>query len=268
MNNRIIELFARKQKDILNVYCTAGYPGLNDISDIICELDKSGVDLVEIGMPYSDPIADGPTIQMSNGIALNNGITLEGLFEQLKDIRTRTEVPLILMGYINPVLQYGLERFCKDAQAVGIDGVILPDLPMREYEMMYASLFEECNLSHVFLITPQTSEQRIRKIDELTKGFIYMVSSDSTTGKTHQLTENQINYFGRIADMQLKNPKLIGFGISDHQSFSQACTYSNGAIIGSAFIKAIKDKSGEELNMSIRQFVSSILNSQSIATNS
>ncbi|MEM6765403.1 MAG: tryptophan synthase subunit alpha [Bacteroidota bacterium] len=268
MNNRIIDLFARKREHILNIYCTAGYPGLHDISDIIVELDKAGVDLVEIGMPYSDPIADGPTIQMSNGIALANGISLEGLFEQLSDIRAKTQVPLILMGYINPVLQYGLEKFCRDAQAVGIDGVILPDLPLREYEMMYASLFEECNLSHVFLITPQTSEERIRKIDELTKGFIYMVSSDSTTGKTHQLSENQITYFKRIVDMSLKNPRLIGFGISDHQSFSQACTYSQGAIIGSAFIKAIEGKSGEELKTSISRFVASILNAHSIPANS
>ena len=256
MNNRILGLFARKQKELLNIYCTAGYPSLEDTPKVIKALANAGVDLIEIGMPFSDPIADGPTIQVSNQQALDNGMNLEALFDQLHGIRQEVEVPLILMGYINPVLQMGMERFCQKAAEVGIDGLILPDVPMYEYEQFYKSLFDSYNLSNIFLISPQTSEERIRKIDELSQGFIYMVSTDSTTGKTQDISDNQRTYFERIQAMQLRNPRLIGFGIHDHTTYATACQYANGAIIGSAFIKAIKNS--QDLEGDIHTFVQKI----------
>lgn len=256
MNNRIIELFQRKQGNILNIYCTAGYPNLGDTPTIIRSLAKAGVDLIEIGMPFSDPIADGPTIQASNQQALNNGMTLEILFQQLQGIRKEVEVPLILMGYINPVLQYGMERFCKDAAAVGIDGLILPDVPMYEYQQFYKALFDAYNLSNIFLISPQTSTERIQLIDQLSEGFIYMVSTNSTTGKTQDISATQQAYFERISQLDLKNPRLIGFGIHNHETYQAACNYSHGAIIGSAFIKAIGE--GNQLEEEIGGFVKSI----------
>ena len=239
MNNRLVKLFQDKHEDILNVYCTAGFPNLHDTPTVIEGLAKAGVDIVEIGMPFSDPIADGPTIQASNQQALENGMNLELLFEQLENIREKVDIPLILMGYINPVIQYGIEKFCKKASEIGIDGFILPDIPIREYELNYKTLFEHYGISNIFLITPQTSEERIKKIDALTNGFIYMVSTDSTTGKTRDISESQMNYFQRIAALELKNPRLIGFGIHDHATYSTASQYANGVIIGSAFIKAI-----------------------------
>ncbi len=255
--NAINKLFQDKKKDILSVYFTAGFPTLNDTNTIISELEKNGVDMIEIGMPFSDPLADGPTIQRSSEIALENGMTIKLLFQQLQNFRNVTsEIPLILMGYLNPVLQYGVEKFCKDASSLGISGLIIPDLPMQEYLDEYKSIFEKYNLKNIFLITPQTSEERIRLIDENSDGFIYMVSSASTTGKKNKIDDEQEKYFMRIANMKLKNPTIIGFGIHNHQTFSKACEYANGAIIGSAFIKAI-DKS-EDLKKDIGVFVNGI----------
>jgi tryptophan synthase alpha chain len=238
--NRIEQLFQRKDKNVLNIYFTAGYPGLNDTEDIILSLEKAGVDLVEVGMPYSDPLADGPTIQESGTAALDNGMTLHLLFEQLAAVRKKTEMPLIMMGYFNQVMQYGEKAFFEKVAEVGVDGLILPDLPLFEYENHYKDLVESLGLAVSFLITPQTEPERIRKIDDLTHGFIYMVSSSSITGAKSEITDTQIAYFNRINDMQLKNKRLIGFGISNHETFETACKYANGAIIGSAYIKALK----------------------------
>jgi tryptophan synthase alpha chain len=251
--NRIQQLFQQKQDPILNIFFTAGYPERSSTREIIRELDKNGVDMLEIGIPFSDPLADGPTIQGSSQQALKNGMTLEVLMEQLKGIRQETDMPLLLMGYLNPVVQYGLERFLEDCAAVGIDGLILPDLPMYEYENMYRPLFQKHGLSNVFLVTPETSEERIRKIDELTEGFIYLVSSSSTTGKTTDLSASQEAYFQRVKDMQLKHPCLIGFGIKDAQSFQRASQHARGAIIGSAFIKALAEPG--ELEEKVATFV-------------
>ena len=237
--NRLDHLFSQKEKDILNIYFTAGYPKLNDTGLIIKALDKAGADLIEVGMPYSDPLADGPTIQESGQIALQNGMTLPLLFEQIKEVRKRTEIPLILMGYFNQVMQFGEEKFIQKCVEVGIDGVILPDLPVFEYEQSYKKLFEDADLYVSFLITPQTSEERIRKVDELSRGFIYMVSNSAITGAKNTISEGQIDYFQRVQAMNLKNPRLIGFGISSYDTFSTACQYASGAIIGSAFIRTI-----------------------------
>lgn len=256
MNNRLTNLFAQKQDNLLTIYFTAGYPSLNQTIEVAEATAKSGADIIEIGMPFSDPIADGETIQQSNQKALNNGMNLQLLFEQLQHLRKEVQVPVLLMGYLNPVVQFGLEKFCQQAAAVGIDGLILPDLPMEEYEEIYRPIFEQYNLSNVFLITPQTSEERIRKIDELTNGFIYMVSSASTTGKTGAISEEQVAYFERIAQMNLKNPRLIGFGISDKTSYDKACANANGAIIGSAFIKALAN--GENVSVDIHSFIQTI----------
>lgn len=238
MSNRIQQLFQEKQDHILSIFLTSGYPNLSDTAQTIKDLAASGVDMIEIGMPFSDPIADGPTIQQSNQIALNNGISLPLIFEQLAEIRQEVDIPLLLMGYLNPVVQYGIEAFCAKAAEIGIDGLILPDLPMYEYQTMYKDVFETHGLSNIFLITPQTSEARIRLIDDVSDAFIYVVSTDSTTGKTEGFGEKNIAYFERIQAMNLKNPTLIGFGISDNASFETVCRYSLGAIIGSAFIKS------------------------------
>jgi tryptophan synthase alpha chain len=256
MKNRINQLFETKSQNILSVYFTAGFPKLNDTVKIIQELEKNGVDLIEIGIPFSDPTADGPTIQKSSEKALKNGMNLELLFEQLKEIRKSVKIPLILMGYINPVYQYGLERFCKKCAEVGIDGTILPDLPLDEYKMHYKSLFDKNGLHNVLLITPQTSENRIRQIDEISGGFIYMVSSASTTGAGKKVEDFHLDYFNRIQQMGLKNKRLIGFGISDNATFKNACKYANGAIIGSAFVNALKDSETPEAG--IAGFVRSI----------
>ena len=239
MNNRINKLFKEKNKNILSVFFTAGYPHLEDTVPTIKELVKNGVDLIEIGMPFSDPVADGPAIQQSSLVALNNGMSVRVLFEQLKDIRQSVDVPLILMGYLNPVLQYGIEAFCQRCQEIGIDGLILPDLPLGVYEEEYQSLFEASNLHNIFLITPQTSEERLRQIDQASSGFIYMVSSNSTTGAKAGVTEVQNKYFERIKAFNLSNPCLIGFGISNADTFRNACHYANGAIIGSAFVNTL-----------------------------
>ncbi|MDB5060794.1 MAG: tryptophan synthase subunit alpha [Mucilaginibacter sp.] len=237
--NRLNQLFASKKENLLSIYFTAGYPELNTTVDIAEALEKAGADFLEIGFPYSDPVADGPTIQHSSETALTNGMTLNVLFEQLKDLRQHVSIPILLMGYVNPIVQYGVERFCKQAAAVGVDGIIVPDLPMYEYEMLYSNHFEDNNLSNIFLVTPQTSEERIRKIDELSNSFIYLLSSSSITGGNLQLTDSIQDYYTRIKGMRLKNPTIIGFGISDHKSFSKACEYASGAIVGSAFVKLL-----------------------------
>lgn len=253
--NKIDHLFKSKKSGILSVYFTAGYPKLNDTATILNGLSESGVDMIEIGMPFSDPLADGPVIQQSSEAALKNGMSIALLFEQLKKVKS--SAALLLMGYLNPVLQFGMEAFCKRASSLGISGVIIPDLPLQEYLDHYKPHFEKYNLKNIFLITPQTSESRIRLIDEHSDGFIYMVSAASTTGSKAGISAEQENYFERIRAMDLRNPLVIGFGISDQQSFSKATAYSNGAIIGSAFVKAIAGSS--DIEKDVRNFVSSIL---------
>ena len=237
--NRLNQLFHEKNNNLLSIYFTAGYPELNSTIDIAEALEKAGADFLEIGFPYSDPVADGPTVQHSSEQALINGMTLNVLFEQLKDLRKRVSIPILLMGYVNPIVQYGMERFCKKAAEVGVDGIIVPDLPMYEYESMYAPFFKDNNLSNIFLVTPQTSPERIRKIDELSNSFIYLLSSSTITGVNLTLSANIEDYYKRVIAMQLKNPTIIGFGITDKASFDKACEYANGAIIGSRFVKLL-----------------------------
>lgn len=237
--NRLTELFANKKSPILSIYFTAGYPNIDSTIHIAEALEKSGADFIEIGFPYSDPVADGPVIQASSQVALNNGMTVPILFEQLKDLRKHVSIPVLLMGYVNPVLQYGVENFCNKAAETGVDGVIIPDLPMYEYENLYKECFLRNKLSNIFLVTPQTSEERIRKIDALSNAFIYLLSSSSTTGKDLKVSNEADAYFQRIRDMDLKNPTMIGFGISDQESFSKAAEYTRGAIVGSAFVKTL-----------------------------
>ena len=237
--NRIDRLFRERDSGILSVYFTAGFPDLEDTSMVIRELDRNGVDMIEIGMPFSDPMADGPLLQVCNQQALENGMTLKHLFEQLKTIRETVDIPLLLMGYLNPVLNHGMDKFCRHASDVGIDGVILPDLPVREYRNHYQEHFRKHGLHMIFLISPQTSEARIREIGSMGKGFIYMVSSASTTGVKNGFQAEQISYFERIRGMGLEQPRLIGFGISSRETYDQACRYAAGAIIGSAFMKSL-----------------------------
>ncbi len=229
----------REDKKLLSIYFTAGYPMLNDTATILEKLEESGVDMVEIGLPFSDPLADGPTIQESSTIALKNGMTTIKLFEQLKDIRKKVSIPLVIMGYFNPMMQYGVEAFCQKCEEIGIDGLIIPDLPVAEYDEHYRAIFEKHGLINVFLITPQTGEDRIRFIDSVSNGFIYMVSSASVTGSTSGFGNTQEDYFKRIASMNLKSPQIVGFGINNAETFTQATTTAKGAIIGSAFIKMI-----------------------------
>jgi tryptophan synthase alpha chain len=231
---------------LLSVFFTAGHPGLNDTRRIIRLLAASGADLIEIGMPFSDPLADGPVIQQSSQHALSQGMSLPLLFEQLKGIRSEVNIPLILMGYLNPVMQYGFEAFCRQAADVGIDGLILPDLPLAEYETNYQGIVEASGLSNIFLITPQTSEARIRKIDELSSSFIYAVSSDSTTGRRGSFSEEHLAYFERLQALRLRSPLLIGFGIHDRETFETVSRYAAGAIIGSAFIRMLEASSNLE----------------------
>lgn len=243
----------KSDKKLLSIYFTAGYPQLNDTVRILKSLQNSGVDMVEIGMPFSDPLADGPTIQNSGSIALKNGMTTKLLFEQLKDIRKEIKMPLILMGYLNPILQFGVENFCKACAEVGIDGLIIPDLPVKEYEELYKETFEKYGLLNVFLITPQTSDKRIRQIDSLSKGFIYMVSTASITGGRDRFDANQTAYFKRVVAMNLENPQIVGFGISNYKTFTQATEYAKGAIIGSAFIKHLSENGISTITSFIRK---------------
>lgn len=246
----------QSNKKLLSIYFSAGYPNLNDTSTIIQNLEQSGVDMIEIGLPFSDPLADGPTIQDSSTKALKNGMTTQLLFDQLKNIRQTVSIPLIIMGYFNPMLQYGVEAFCKTCQDIGIDGLIIPDLPVEVYNEHYKATFEKYGLINVFLITPQTSVERIQFIDSISNGFIYMVSSASVTGSKSGFGDEQTAYFKRIADMNLKNPQIVGFGISNNETFTQATQYAKGAIIGSAFIKHLTSTGANNSS----QFVKSILN--------
>jgi tryptophan synthase alpha chain len=237
VDSKIKRVFSEK-KNLLSIYFTAGYPALHDTVPIIHQLEKSGVDMIEIGIPFSDPLADGPAIQYSSQVALENGMTIKLLFEQLKELGN-CNVPLTLMGYLNPTLQYGIEKFCREAAGIGISGLIIPDLPLREYLDEYKEIFDRYGLKNIFLITPQTNEKRIRLIDKHSEGFIYMVAASSTTGEKSGITTEQVDYFERIMAMHLENPLLAGFGISDERSFLKVCEYANGAIIGSAFIRAL-----------------------------
>ena len=230
----------KEEKKILSIYFSAGFPSLNDTKSLIENLAENNVDMIEIGLPFSDPLADGPTIQASSTQALKNGMTTEILFNQLKDIRETVEIPLVIMGYFNPILQFGVENFLKKCQETGIDGLIVPDLPLEIYLSAYKQLFESHNIALIFLITPQTSEARIRLIDENSNAFIYMVSSASVTGSKDSFDENQLAYFERIKAMNLKNPQIIGFGISNKTTLQQATKHQKGAIIGSSFIQFLK----------------------------
>ncbi|ULQ57230.1 tryptophan synthase subunit alpha [Flavihumibacter rivuli] len=254
--SRIKQVFEKKQQRVLNVYCTAGFPELNSTVEVMESLQENGADLIELGMPYSDPLADGPVIQASSSVALANGMTIAVLFEQLKAMRPRIKVPVILMGYMNPVLQYGFERFCSDAAAVGVDGLILPDLPEYEFEMEYGPIIRKYGLDFIFLVTPETSTDRVRKLDQLSAGFLYAVSSSSTTGTDKQM-EDVSQYLNRLKAMQLSNPILVGFGIKDKASFDAACAHANGAIIGSAFIKALEG--GGATRDKVKTFLNQVL---------
>ncbi len=253
MNNRIKSKL-EEDKKLLSIYFTAGYPALEDTVPIIQDLEKNGVDMIEIGLPFSDPLADGPTIQESSTAALKNGMTTEKLFEQLKDIRKTVSIPLIVMGYFNPMLQYGVEAFCKKCHEIGIDGIIMPDLPLDVYQDAYEKTFRKYGLLNVFLITPQTGDTRIRQIDAASDGFIYMVSSASVTGSKSGFGDAQTAYFERIGAMDLKNPQIVGFGIKDAATFQQATKTAKGAIIGSAFIKHLTENGVA----TISKFVASI----------
>ena len=252
---RIKELFQKKQNGILNVYCTAGYPQLESTIEVMKCLQANGADLIELGMPYSDPLADGPVIQASGTKALQNGMTISKLFEQLKNFRNDIKVPVILMGYLNPLLQYGFEEFCARASEVEIDGLIIPDIPIYEYENEYKAIIQKYNLDFIFLVTPETSEKRIKKLDELSSGFLYAVSSSSITGSDKDFSAVE-NYLKRLKEMNLQNPILVGFGIKDRTTFQAACKYANGAIIGSAYIKAIEKSDTEEAT---KKFLEGIL---------
>jgi tryptophan synthase alpha chain len=254
--SRIQTLFHQKPSGILNVYFTAGYPRLDDTLAIMHALQESGADLIELGMPYSDPLADGPVIQESSLVALSNGMSIHTLFNQLKEMRSRITIPVVLMGYMNPVLQYGFERFCADAAAVGVDGLILPDLPAHEFELTYRAVITQHKLDFIFLVTPETSEERVRKLDQLSTGFLYAVSSSSTTGKEKNFTA-VVDYLKRLSSYRLNNPILVGFGIKDKATFDAVKPHANGAIIGSAFIQALGK--GEVTEVTTKNFISSVL---------
>lgn len=255
MKNRIDQLFENKKGNILSVYFTAGFPQLDDTLTIAKELQNQGVDMLEIGIPFSDPLADGPMIQQSSEIALRNGMSISLLFEQLKGLRQHIHIPVILMGYFNPVLQYGVESFLQLTKQVGIDGLIIPDLPLKEYEEQYKNAFDQYQIKNALLITPQTSEERVRKIDALSGGFIYVVSSSSTTGQKENKLLQQIGYLEKVKSFQLKNPTLVGFGISTSADLGIVNQYTQGAIIGSAFVKAI---SGGQLETNISSFIQNL----------
>ncbi len=255
--NRIDQLFLKKNKKILNVYCTAGFPQLNSTLEVMKALQDNGADLIELGMPYSDPLADGPVIQASGNKALENGMTIGILLAQLKGFRSTIKVPVLLMGYMNPVLQYGFDRFCSEAAAAGVDGLILPDLPIYEFETEYGPILKKYGLDFVFLVTPETAPERISKVDSLSSGFLYAVSSSSTTGKDKNINDQQA-YFERLRKMTLRNPVMIGFGIKDKPTFETACQYANGAIIGTAYIQALE--SGKDIGTATKEFLTTIVN--------
>ena len=254
--SRITELFKKKSSDVLNVYCTAGFPHLNSTIEVMKALQENGANMIELGIPYSDPLADGPVIQHSSSVALKNGMTIKILFEQLKDFRNKISIPVLLMGYINPVLQYGFEKFCADAAAVGVDGLILPDLPEYEFENEYGSIIKKYGLNFVFLVTPETSNERIERLDEISSGFLYAVSSSSTTGSDKSMN-NVEQYLEKLKSLQLKNPVLVGFGIKDKTTFEAAGRHVSGAIIGSPYIKALEKSA--DIASDTRNFLSSIL---------
>lgn len=243
--NRINQLFSTKQKDILSIYFCAGFPTLEGMASTIKVLEKKGINMIEIGIPFSDPMADGPVIQHAATRALKNGMTLKLLFDQLKDIRKEVQIPLVLMGYLNPIMQYGFKDFCRTCRETGIDGVIIPDLPFKDYMEEYRSIAEEQDVRIIMLITPETSEERIRLIDEHTDGFIYMVSSAAITGAQKDFNAQKQAYFQRIADMNLRNPRMIGFGISNKQTFETASAHAAGAIIGSKFVTLLDEEDGD-----------------------
>jgi tryptophan synthase alpha chain len=253
---RLQELFARKNKRVLNVYCTAGYPQLDSTLEVMKSLEESGADIIELGMPYSDPLADGEVIQLSSGKALGNGMTIAVLFEQLKDMRKQVSIPVILMGYMNPVLQYGFEKFCADAHAVGVDALILPDLPAFEFEQEYGVVIKRHGLDFIFLVTPETSPERITKLDSLSSGFLYAVSSSSTTGAAKDMGDVSV-FLQQLASYGLSNPVLVGFGIKDKESFDRAAAHANGAIIGTAFIKALSGQTN--LREATRSFLQTVI---------
>lgn len=259
-------MFKAKNSNVLNVYCTAGYPKLESTLTIMKALQDGGADIIELGMPYSDPLADGPTIQASGGVALHNGMTIAKLFEQLKGFRSDSsplgagglQLPVILMGYMNPVLQYGFEKFCADAAAVGVDGLILPDLPQYEFETEYGAVIKKYGLDFIFLVTPETSEARVKELDALSTGFLYAVSSSSTTGKDKDFNAVE-QYLQKLQSLHLKNPVLVGFGIKDKQTFNAACRHANGAIIGTAYIKAIEHATDVEI--ATKEFLKGVITS-------
>jgi tryptophan synthase alpha chain len=254
--SRIQSLFDRKKQHVLNVYVTAGYPELGSTLVVMKALQEAGVDLIELGMPYSDPLADGPVIQASGARAIHNGMTIPVLFRQLKEMRSDIRVPVVLMGYMNPVMQYGFERFCQDAAAVGVDGLILPDLPEYEFEQVYGPVMKKYGLDFIFLVTPETSEERVRHLDRLSTGFLYAVSSSSTTGKDQDM-HAIAGYLRRLQGYGLKNPILVGFGIKDRESFQRACAYASGAIIGTAFIRSLEQ--AQDLTAATHTFIKQVL---------
>lgn len=255
--NRIQKLFSDKSNDVLSIYFTAGYPELNETVTIIKSLSDAGVDMVEIGIPFSDPVADGPTIQQSNDLALGNGMSVSVLFEQLKGIRQYTSIPLVLMGYLNPVMQFGFDAFCHAAKECGIDALIIPDLPIAVYQDCYKNTVEQYGLKMILLICPSTAEDRIREIDAMSDGFIYLVTSSAITGGSSGFQPQQLQYLSKVKSMQLKNPVMAGFGIRNHDDFSTICKFAHGGIIGSSFIRAVNEGGGQ-LSTAISKFVKMI----------
>ncbi len=256
--NKINQLFENKKKNILSIFFTAGFPTLQSTREIIQSLEKNGADLIEVGIPYSDPLADGPVIQATSSAALANGMNLNILFNQIEEIKPSVKIPLILMGYLNPILQYGIEKFCIRAKECGISGVIIPDLPIDEYNSLYKFDFEECNLKFIFLITPNTSKERIEMIDKLSEGFIYAVSSSSTTGKELGFSHEQKTYLNRLHSMKLRNPILVGFGIHNKETLQSAWEHANGAIIGSAYLKKLSENN--DIDKATKEFFEKIKN--------